>query len=56
MRTSKGDIKTQWMVNAAGLWGREIARLAGVELSLQPTEHQYFVTETIAQINAMDRR
>ena len=56
VRTSKGDIKTQWVVNAAGLWGREVARLAGVELPLQPTEHQYFVTETIAQIDAMDRR
>ena len=56
VQTSKGDIKTQWVVNAAGLWGREVARLAGVELPLQPTEHQYFVTETIAQIDAMDRR
>ena len=56
VRTSKGDIKTQWVVNAAGLWGREVARLAGVELPLQPTEHQYFVTETIAQIGSMDRR
>ena len=56
VRTSKGDIKTQWVVNAAGLWGREVARLAGVELPLQPTEHQYFVTETIAQIDSMDRR
>ena len=56
VRTSKGDIKTQWVVNAAGLWGREVARLAGVELPLQPTEHQYFVTETIAQIDSMDGR
>ncbi|MBT7416353.1 MAG: GcvT family protein, partial [Rhodobacteraceae bacterium] len=56
VQTSKGDIKTQWVVNAAGLWGREVARLAGVELPLQPTEHQYFVTETIAQIDAMDCR
>ena len=56
VRTSKGDIKTQWVVNAAGLWGREVARLAGFELPLQPTEHQYFVTETIAQIDAMDCR
>ena len=56
VRTSKGDIKTQWVVNAAGLWGREVARLAGEELPLQPTEHQYFVTETIAQIDSMDRR
>ncbi len=56
VRTAKGDIKTQWVVNAAGLWGREVAALAGITLPLQPTEHQYFVTETIAEIAALDRR
>ena len=56
VRTPKGDIHTQWVVNAAGLWGREVARMAGIELPLQPTEHQYFVTETIAEIDALDRR
>ena len=30
--------------------------MAGITLPLQPTEHQYFVTETIAEIDAMDRR
>jgi dimethylglycine dehydrogenase len=56
VRTPKGDIRTQWVVNAAGLWGREVAAMAGIELPLIPTEHQYFVTETIAEIAAMDRR
>lgn len=56
VRTTKGDIKTEWVINAAGLWGREVAALAGIELPLQPTEHQYFVTETIPEIAAMDRR
>ena len=56
VRTPKGDIHTTWVINAAGLWGREVARLAGIELPLQPTEHQYFVTETIPEIAAMDRR
>lgn len=56
VRTPRGDIRTQWVVNAAGLWGREVAALAGIELPLQPTEHQYFVTETMAGIAAMDRR
>ena len=53
VRTPKGDIACGWVVNAAGLWGREVAALAGLDLPLQPTEHQYFVTETIA---GMDRR
>ena len=56
VRTPKGEIKTEWVVNAAGLWGREVAALAGLELPLQPTEHQYFVTESIAEIEALDRR
>lgn len=56
VRTPKGDIRTQWVVNAAGLWGREVAALAGLTLPLQPTEHQYFVTETIPEIAALDRR
>lgn len=56
VRTPKGEIRTQWVVNAAGLWGREVAALAGIELPLMPTEHQYLVTETIPEIAAMDRR
>ncbi|WGW02781.1 GcvT family protein [Tropicibacter oceani] len=56
VRTDKGDIHTPWVVNAAGLWGREVAKLAGLTLPLQPTEHQYFVTETIAEVAALGRR
>ena len=56
VETPRGEIRTPWVVNAAGLWGREVAALAGITLPLQPTEHQYFVTETIDEIAAMDRR
>ena len=56
VKTPKGTIKTDWVINAAGLWGREVAKLAGLDLPLLPTEHQYFVTETISEIAAMDRR
>ncbi|MFY2824391.1 GcvT family protein [Ruegeria sp. MALMAid1280] len=56
VRTEKGDIHTQWVVNAGGLWGREVAAMAGVELPLQPTEHQYFVTEAIDEVAALGRR
>jgi len=56
VRTQKGDIHTQWVVNAAGLWGREVAAMAGLELPLQPTEHQYFVTETIDEVANLGRR
>ncbi len=56
VRTPKGDIQTPWVVNAAGLWGREVAKLAGFELPLQPTEHQYLVTETIAEVESHGER
>jgi len=56
VRTENGDIRTPWVINAAGLWAREVAALAGLTLPLLPTEHQYFVTETIAEIAALDRR
>jgi dimethylglycine dehydrogenase len=56
VRTPKGDVHTQWVVNAAGLWGREVAAMVGLELPLIPTEHQYFVTGTIPEIAALDRR
>ena len=56
VRTAKGDIHTQWVVNAAGLWGREVAAMAGLVLPLIPTEHQYFVTETIPEVAAIGRR
>ena len=56
VRTDKGDIRTPWVINAAGLWAREVGRMAGVDLPLIPTEHQYFVTETIPEIAALGRR
>jgi len=56
VRTDKGDIRTPWVINAAGLWAREVAAMAGVDLPLIPTEHQYFVTETIPEIATAGRR
>ena len=56
VETEKGNIHTQWVVNAAGLWAREVAAMAGFKMPLQPTEHQYFVTEAIPEIEALDFR
>ncbi|MEP2717083.1 FAD-dependent oxidoreductase [Pseudophaeobacter sp.] len=56
VETPKGSIQTPWVINAAGLWGREVAKLAGIELPLQPTEHQYFVTETMVDVQGAGRR
>ena len=52
--TPAGTIRTEFLVNAAGLWAREVAALAGIELPLMPVEHHYMVTETIPEIAAFD--
>ncbi|MGA0715237.1 MAG: GcvT family protein [Gemmobacter sp.] len=56
VETPRGSLRAGWVVNAAGLWAREVAAMAGLRLPLVPTEHQYFVTETIPEIAALDRR
>jgi len=56
LETTKGQIEADVVVNAAGLWAREVARLAGIELPLVPMEHQYFVTEEIPSIASLTRR
>ena len=48
--TTRGDIIAEHVVNAAGLWAREVAALAGVYLPLHPMEHQYLVTDDLAEI------
>lgn len=56
VETPKGTIECEVLINAAGLWAREVAAMAGFELPLQPTEHQYLVTETINEIATLGRR
>jgi len=56
IKTDKGNIKTEVVINAAGLWGREVGKMAGLDLPLLPAEHQYFVTETIPEIETIGRR
>ena len=48
--TDKGTIHAEHLVNAAGLWAREVAAMAGVYLPLHPMEHQYIVTEEVPEI------
>ena len=54
VETPEGNIRADYLVNAAGLWAREVAALAGIDLPLMPVEHHYMVTETIPEIAAFD--
>ncbi|WP_148573466.1 GcvT family protein [Nocardioides caldifontis] len=47
VRTSAGEIEAEYVVNAAGMWGRELGALAGVDVPLQALAHYYIVTEAI---------
>ena len=52
--TNKGTIHAEHIVNAGGLWAREVAQMAGVYLPLHPMEHQYLVTEDVPEIYGRD--
>jgi dimethylglycine dehydrogenase len=54
--TPAGTIHTEVLINAAGLWGREVGAMAGLDLPLIPMEHQYFVTEDIPEVANAGRR
>ena len=51
--TDKGTIHAEHVVNAGGLWAREVGAMAGVYLPLHPMEHQYIVTEEVQLIREM---
>ncbi len=46
--TDKGTIKTDVVVDAAGMWGKEVARMVGVGLPVIPMAHLYLITKPIA--------
>jgi 4-methylaminobutanoate oxidase (formaldehyde-forming) len=46
--TGHGPVAAEVVVNCAGLWGRDVGRLAGVNVPLQACEHFYVLTEPIA--------
>ncbi len=48
--TDKGRVHAEHVVNAGGLWAREVGAMAGVYLPLHPMEHQYIVTDDIPEI------
>ncbi|WP_192355864.1 GcvT family protein [Mesorhizobium mediterraneum] len=47
VKTNKGDIACDKVVNCAGQWARQVGTLAGINVPLQPVKHQYIITEKI---------
>jgi dimethylglycine dehydrogenase len=48
-------IRAEIVVNAAGMWAREVATLVGTRLPLVPMQHHYLVTEPIAAVTERER-
>jgi glycine/D-amino acid oxidase-like deaminating enzyme len=49
IRTTEGDIEAEIVVNAAGQWARQIGELAGARLPIVSLQHQYVVTDRLAE-------
>lgn len=47
---TKGSIDCDHVVNAGGLWAREVGRMVGLELPLLAMEHMYLLTEDIPMV------
>jgi sarcosine dehydrogenase len=45
--TTHGTIRCERVVACCGIWTRAVGRLAGVDVPLMPSHHQYFVTDVI---------
>ena len=50
--TEKGTMTCEHLVNAGGLWGREVGRMAGLELPVLCMAHQYLITEEMEEVVA----
>ena len=51
VRTERGDIEADVVVNAGGMYAAEIGRLAGVRVPLVPMAHEYLVTQPFRDRN-----
>lgn len=52
VQTSAGDIECDVVVNAAGMWARQLGERNGVAIPLQAAEHYYLITEEMPDVHA----
>ena len=53
--TEKGTIHTEHVVNAAGLWAKQVGRMAGIELPVSPLNHHYLISDSIPGVAELDK-
>ncbi len=47
VKTSKGNIKCEIVVNCTGMWGYQVGKMMDVNIPLVPFQHQFLVTDVI---------
>ena len=50
IKTTRGDIQCEIVVNCSGMWGYQMGRMLGVNTPSVPFQHQYLVSDTIEGI------
>jgi dimethylglycine dehydrogenase len=50
--TPEGAIRAEIVVNAGGLWAREVGRLVGLELPVLAMQHHYLITDELPEVAA----
>lgn len=53
VRTTRGDIQAEYVVNCAGMWARQLGELSGVNIPNQAAEHYYLITEEIPEFKGL---
>ena len=48
--TDHGNVQAEHVVNAGGLWAREVGRMVGIELPILAMEHQYLITGDMPEL------
>ena len=51
VRTERGDIECEYVVNAAGMWARQLGERSGVSIPLQAAEHYYLITGSMPEVD-----
>jgi len=54
VHTNRGAIECEMLVNAAGMWGMEVGRMAGVRIPATAVEHQYLLSVPIEGYTPVD--
>lgn len=52
--TNRGEVRAEHVVNAGGLWAREVGHMVGREHPVLAMEHMYLITEDMPEVAAIN--